>query len=101
MSFVWVGTGEPLMLAYMHQSTWPWVGKVEGGLGRASCRLMRRAVRLTRVATGGQASEHRARAMRVNMYHVVVRTLEGDAPFFVAADFFSMYDIAPRLIQSK
>ena len=30
-SFVWVGTGEPLMLAYMHQTTW--VGKVEGGLG--------------------------------------------------------------------
>ena len=64
-SFVWVGTGEPLMLAYMHQSTW--VGKVEGGLGRASCRLMRRAVRQTRVATGGQASEHRARATWVNM----------------------------------
>ena len=64
-SFVWVATGEPLMLAYMHQSTW--VGKVEGGLGRASCRLMGRAVRLTRVAAGGQASEHRARAMWVNM----------------------------------
>ena len=64
-SFVWVGTSEPLMLAYMHQSTW--VGKVEGGLGRASCRLMRRAVRQTRVATGGQASEHRARATWVNM----------------------------------
>ena len=26
-SFVWVGTGEPLMLAYMHQTTW--VGKVQ------------------------------------------------------------------------
>ena len=51
-SFVWVGTGEPLMLAYMHQSTW--VGKVEGGLGRASCRLMRRAVRQTRVAHEGR-----------------------------------------------
>ena len=55
-SFVWVGIGEPLMLAYMGQSTW--VGKVEGGLGGASCMLMRRAVRQTRVATGGQASEH-------------------------------------------
>ena len=53
------------MLASMHQSTW--VGKVEGGLGRASCRLMKRAARLTRVAAGGQASEHRARAMWVNM----------------------------------
>ena len=98
-SFVWVGLSEPLMLAYISQSTW--VGKAEGGLGGASWMLMSRAVRQTRVATGGQASEHRARAMRVNMYHVVVRTLEGDAPFFVAADFFSMYDIAPRLIQSK
>jgi hypothetical protein len=64
-SFVWVGTSEPPMLASMHQSTW--VGKVEGGLGRASCRLMRWAVRLTRVAAGGQASEHQARAMWVNM----------------------------------
>ena len=64
-SFVWVGTGEPLMLAYMHQSTW--VGKVGGGLGRASCRFVRRAVRLTRVATGGQASGHRARAAWVSM----------------------------------
>ena len=66
-SFVWVGTGEPLMLAYMSQSTW--VGKVEleGGLGGASCMLMGRAVRQTRVPTGGQASEHRARAMWVNM----------------------------------
>ena len=64
-SFVWVATGEPLMLAYMHQTTW--VGEVEGGLGRASCMLMRSAVRQTRVATGGQASEHRARATWVNM----------------------------------
>ena len=64
-SFVWVGTSEPLMLASTHQSTW--VGKVEGGLGCASCRLMKRVVRLTRVAAGGQASEHRARAMWVNM----------------------------------
>ena len=64
-SFVWVATGEPLMLAYMSQSTW--VGKVEGGLGGASCMLMGRAVRQTRVATGGQASEHRARATWVNM----------------------------------
>ena len=38
-----------------------------GGLGRASCRLMRRAVRQIRVATGGQASEHWARATWVNM----------------------------------
>ena len=64
-SFVWVGTGEPLMLAYMHQSTW--VGKVEGGLGRASYRLVRRAVRQTRVDTWGKASEHRARATWANM----------------------------------
>ena len=49
----------------MNQSTW--VGKVEGGLGGASCRLMGRAVRLTRVAAGGQASVHWARAMWVNM----------------------------------
>ena len=40
-SFMWVATGEPLMLAYMHQTTW--VGKVEEGLGRASCRLRERA----------------------------------------------------------
>ena len=58
-------TGEPLMLAYMHQTTW--VGKVEGGLGRASCRLMRRAVRQTRVATWREAPEHRARATWANM----------------------------------
>jgi hypothetical protein len=64
-SFMWVGTGEPLMLAYMGQSAW--VGKVEGGLGGARCMLMRSAVRQTRVATGGQASEHRARAAWVNM----------------------------------
>ena len=44
------------MLAYMHQTIW--VGKVEGGLGRASCRLMRRAVRQTRVATWREAPEH-------------------------------------------
>ena len=64
-SFVWVGTSEPLMLAYMHQSTW--VGKVEGGLGRASCRLVRRAVRQTRVDTWREASEHRARATWASM----------------------------------
>ena len=64
-SFVWVGLSEPLMLAYMSQSTW--VGNVEGGLGGASCMLMRRAVRQTRVATGGQAPEHQARATWVNM----------------------------------
>ena len=64
-SFVWVATGEPLMLAYMHQTTW--VGKVEGGLGRASCRLMRRAVRQTRVATWREAPEHQARATWANM----------------------------------
>ena len=33
----------------------------------ASCMLMRRAVRQTRVATGGQASEHRARTTWVYM----------------------------------
>ena len=64
-SFVWVATGEPLMLAYMHQTTW--VGKVEGGLGRASCRLMGRAVRQTRVATWREASEHQARATWASM----------------------------------
>ena len=53
------------MLAYMSQSTW--VGKVEGGLGGASWMLMSRAVRQTRVAAGGQASEHRARATWANM----------------------------------
>ena len=64
-SFVWVGLSEPVMLAYMSQSTW--VGKVEGGLGGAGCMLMSRAVRQTRVAAGGQASEHQARATWVNM----------------------------------
>ena len=64
-SFVWVGLSEPLMLAYMSQSTW--VGKVEGGLGGAGCMLISRAVRQTRVAAGGQASEHQARATWVNM----------------------------------
>ena len=29
LKLAWVGTGEPLMLAYMNQSTW--VGEVEGG----------------------------------------------------------------------
>ena len=53
------------MLAYMSQSTW--VGKVEGGLGRASCRLMRRAVRQTRVATWREAPEHQARATWASM----------------------------------
>ena len=74
LKLAWVGTGEPLMLSYMNQSTW--VGKVEGGLGGASCRLMRRAVRLTRVAAGGQASEHRARATWVSMLlnHSCLRT---------------------------
>ena len=64
-SFVWVGLSEPLMLAYMSQSTF--VGKVEGRLGGAGCMLMSRAVRQTRVAAGGQASEHQARATWVNM----------------------------------
>jgi len=63
--FMRVATGELLMLAYMHQTTW--VGKVEEGLGRASCRLMRRAVRQTRVATWREAPEHQARATRANM----------------------------------
>ena len=53
----WAPLNHSCLRRYMNQSTW--VGKVEGGLGGASCRLMRRAVRLTRVATGGQASEHR------------------------------------------
>ena len=88
-SFVWVGTGEPLMLAYMHQSTW--VGKVEGGLGGASCRLMRRVVRQTRVAAGGQASEHRARAHVGE--HVGVRVLESDPPLFVVAEFSFTYKL--------
>ena len=38
------------------QSTW--VGKVEGGLGGVSCRLMRRVARQVRVAVGEQAAEH-------------------------------------------
>ena len=56
-------------------------------MGGASCMLMRKAARLTRVATGGQASEHRVRAMTYVGEHVVVRALEGDAPLFIAADF--------------
>ena len=91
-SFVWVGTGEPLMPAYMHQSTW--VGKVEGGLGRAGCRLMRRVVRLTRVATGGQASEHRARAMRVDM--LLCARWKVTHLLFVAADFFALHVYIPQ-----
>ena len=55
-SFVRVGTSEPLMLAYMNQSTW--VGKVEGGLGGVSCRLKRRVARQVRIAVGEQAVEH-------------------------------------------
>ena len=46
--------------------------------------LMSRAVRQTRVAAGGQASEHRARHVGE---HVGVRVLEGDAPLFVVAEF--------------
>ena len=42
-------------------------GRGGGRIGGASCRLMRRAVRLARVATWGKASEHRARAVWVNM----------------------------------
>ena len=89
-SFVWVGTGEPLResathaCAYMNQSTW--VGKVEEGLGGASCRLMGRAVRLTRAAAGGQASEHRARAMWVNM--LLCARAGSDTPLFVVVDFW-------------
>ena len=85
-SFVWVATGEPLMLAYMHQTTW--VGKVERGLGRASCRLMRRAVRQTRVAAWRKASG----ACCVGE-HVVMRAL---GPLFVVEDFFlpnTEYDV--------
>ena len=51
--------------------------------------LMRGAVRQTRGATGGRASEHRARDTWVNMY-VVMRVLEGDAPLFVVADFLRL-----------
>ena len=61
-SFVWVGIGEPLMLAYISKSTW--VGKEEGGLGGASCMLMRRAVRQTMVATGGGRHRSTGRAPR-------------------------------------
>ena len=87
-SFVWVGTGEPLMLAYMHQSTW--VGKVGGGLGRASCRFVRRAVRLTREKGGYRGAGIGAPGACCVGEHVVVRALEGDAPLFVAADFGSI-----------
>ena len=78
-SFVWVGTGEPLMLAYMHQSTW--VGKVEGGLG--ACELQAHE-------EGGEAGEGGRRgtgsgawAVRHVGEHVVVRAQQGDGPLFV------------------
>ena len=50
-----------------------------------SCKVMKRAVRLVRMAAGGQEAEHRARASG----HVVVCVLGGDGPLFVAADFFA------------
>ena len=61
LKLAWVGTGEPLMLSYMNQSTW--VGKVEGGLGGASCRLMGRAVQVSR--TGGQSGQRLSREKNV------------------------------------
>ena len=66
------------LLAYMNQSAVNMGGKGGGRMGGASCRLMRRAVRLARVATWGKASEHRG--ARYVGEHVVVRGLRGDGP---------------------
>ena len=84
LKLTWVGTGEPLMLAYMNQSTW--VGRVEGGCGR--CELQ----------THGEGSEagkgdHMGEGIgapgaRYVGEHVVVRALGGLGRLFVAADFF-------------
>ena len=83
-SFVWVGLSEPVMLAYMSQSTW--VGKAEGGFGRCE---------LDAHEQGGEADKGGCRGAGIGApgarhvgEHVVVRALEGDAPHSVVAEFF-------------
>ena len=56
-------------------------------MGGASCRLMRRAVRLAMVTTWGKASEHRARAAWVNM--LLCARWEATDLFFCSCGLFS------------
>ena len=85
-SFVWVGTGEPLMLAYKVHAPVNMGGKGGGRIG--TCELQVRE-------EGGEADKGGYRGAGIGApgaccvgEHVVVRALEGDAPLFVAADFF-------------
>ena len=75
-----------------------------GRVGGADCRLVRRVARLVKGNRMAEKGNRRRGMVRAQFERACccVRALEGDAPLFVAADFFNPFTIKsnPRMRSS-